>query len=636
MYLTNIFIENLCSIDKFSLKKDELFYENWNPKPIILLWKNWSWKTTILSSISDALYELSANSFDDITINNGLKRPYYKISWWSNLKVWTNWWFTFLKFENEDKNYEYLDMMWDIRLDECNQKTNGLITLSNNNEKKQVTETKNDEDFKKDFLMNSYCVFPFNRFEKPHWFNSISINEAEEIRDTPSFTWNLNKKVIIQSSFSRIKPWILDLFLDSRIDLQINADSTISVAQDMNTALRFKKSIENIENILSQILGNDIKLDLNYRKFWYSRIKVLEKNTKEILIPSLDNLSSWQSILLSIFSTIIKYSDDWDLNKSIHLEDISWIVVIDEIDLHLHIELQKNVLPKLIKMFPKIQFIISSHSPFFLSWIKETYWNDALLINMPLWNTITDLTEFEEFDKAFETFSEITNDFKNEFREMKDQIESWTAPLIMCEWKTDVIHLKKAIEKLGINDLQNIEFFEVPSEWWWDSKLKNYLTSVGYYNNWWRKIIGIFDRDVPNIVSTIWNLKEFWNNVYGFCIPIPEKRNRYNKISIEFYYDDENLKKRDENWNCLYFDNELSFNRAWKAISILDEWDIKDNSDKQIFDQDVWEIEGIYSKGKFAELVENNNDFTSDFNFDDFNLIINKIRNIINWEITNH
>ena len=43
------------------------------------------------------------------------------------------------------------------------------------------------------------------------------------------------------------------------------------------------------------------------------------------------------------------------------------IVLIDEMEAHLHVELQKRALPFLTKMFPKIQFIVATHSPFVIT-----------------------------------------------------------------------------------------------------------------------------------------------------------------------------------------------------------------------------------------------------------------------------
>lgn len=37
----------------------------------------------------------------------------------------------------------------------------------------------------------------------------------------------------------------------------------------------------------------------------------------------------------------------------------------------LHLELQKNIMPLLTAMFPNIQFIVTSHSPFILNSLKD-------------------------------------------------------------------------------------------------------------------------------------------------------------------------------------------------------------------------------------------------------------------------
>jgi predicted ATP-binding protein involved in virulence len=51
--------------------------------------------------------------------------------------------------------------------------------------------------------------------------------------------------------------------------------------------------------------------------------------------------------------------------------DQQGIVLIDEIETHLHVALQKKVLPFLCNFFPNIQFIVTTHSPFVLSSIDN-------------------------------------------------------------------------------------------------------------------------------------------------------------------------------------------------------------------------------------------------------------------------
>lgn len=50
--------------------------------------------------------------------------------------------------------------------------------------------------------------------------------------------------------------------------------------------------------------------------------------------------------------------------------DIPGLVIIDEIDLHLHPELEQTVLGRLMKIFPSVQFVVSTHSPLVLAGIE--------------------------------------------------------------------------------------------------------------------------------------------------------------------------------------------------------------------------------------------------------------------------
>ena len=57
--------------------------------------------------------------------------------------------------------------------------------------------------------------------------------------------------------------------------------------------------------------------------------------------------------------------------------NVPGIVLIDEIETHLHIKLQKAILPFLTDFFPNIQFIVTTHSPFVM-----TSLNDAVVFDL--------------------------------------------------------------------------------------------------------------------------------------------------------------------------------------------------------------------------------------------------------------
>ncbi len=47
------------------------------------------------------------------------------------------------------------------------------------------------------------------------------------------------------------------------------------------------------------------------------------------------------------------------------------IVLVDEIELHLHPEWQKSILPRLLQTFPYVQFVVTTHSPLVLSQLNS-------------------------------------------------------------------------------------------------------------------------------------------------------------------------------------------------------------------------------------------------------------------------
>lgn len=170
-------------------------------------------------------------------------------------------------------------------------------------------------------------------------------------------------------------------------------------------------------------------------------------------MPSIDNLSLGESILLNLFINIIRHSDDVpkDFNET------KGIVLIDEVDVHLHTDLQKLVLPNLIKLFPKIQFIITTHSPLFLIGMENSFGEKNFEIReMPSGGIIT-TERFSEFEKAYEALKN-TERFA---RDVKSKVEESTKNIVFVEGDYDIRYLKKAASVLGKeNILDGIQIFD--------------------------------------------------------------------------------------------------------------------------------------------------------------------------------
>ena len=121
---------------------------------------------------------------------------------------------------------------------------------------------------------------------------------------------------------------------------------------------------EKFEWLLRQIFDDEsVKLVFDEETFQFS----IEMNGREPF--DFNTLSSGYAAILDIVVDLILRMEK-QLNRTFDFS-VSGIVLIDEIETHLHLELQKNIMKLLTTVFPNIQFIVSSHSPFILNSLDD-------------------------------------------------------------------------------------------------------------------------------------------------------------------------------------------------------------------------------------------------------------------------
>ena len=245
--------------------------------------------------------------------------------------------------------------------------------------------------------------------------------------------------------------WILNVFLDSLIDLRLlGRNLTQENRDDLRNRQILQQALQNVEHILQVVLqDNAAKLRRNFRNRASSRLSIQLKNGQ--MIPTLQSLSEGQSQLFHLFATIIRYGESADINKSVRLSEITGLVLIDEIDAHLHSSLQYEVVPKLIRLFPKVQFIVSSHSPLFLLGMERAFGPDGFtILELPTGSRISS-ERFTEFGKAFEYYQN-TESFKEQ---IEQRFMEGNKPIVLTEGTSDVCYIQTALTLLGREDLLN-------------------------------------------------------------------------------------------------------------------------------------------------------------------------------------
>jgi predicted ATP-binding protein involved in virulence len=83
----------------------------------------------------------------------------------------------------------------------------------------------------------------------------------------------------------------------------------------------------------------------------------------------IDQMARGYEVLLCTFAAIMGEMDSATDNAYDYT--LPSIVLIDEIETHLHVALQKRVLCMLTELFPNAQFIVTTHSPFVITSLAD-------------------------------------------------------------------------------------------------------------------------------------------------------------------------------------------------------------------------------------------------------------------------
>lgn len=141
----------------------------------------------------------------------------------------------------------------------------------------------------------------------------------------------------------------------------VNLKADRSFARDdneMETVKNIDAWFNRLESRLKDIFDVDV-LELRFDRKTYN-FDVIIDNKQPF---SFNTLSDGYSAIISIITELLLRMEAHNVKSY----DLEGIVIIDEIETHLHVDLQKKILPFLTDFFPKIQFIVSTHSPFVLS-----------------------------------------------------------------------------------------------------------------------------------------------------------------------------------------------------------------------------------------------------------------------------
>lgn len=611
-------------------------------------------KTTILSYIVDAWIEMTKVAYPNTY--EGRENSYYRIS--SPLydidKTQTS--IVYIRFKREGKNIDYVDIRNGVSKewyesvipmdDRMPYESFDAINKKRKSFKKIAPDIHNQDDITGIFD-NALCAyFPSYRFELPNFLNEKYKEDVTHKIDS-AYSGYLTNPLEVTSDIREITNWILDVVLDQEVnggETITRPDGKIAIinAPEQTIWLNAKRILECA--LISKFPGRNVRFGIGRRNNSGSRLSIMEMSASKgdrQYCPSIFNLSSGELSILAIFTELLRRGDS--VFGMIPMVQFTGIVLIDEVDKHLHIQLQKEVLPMLFNLFPKIQFIVSSHSPFLNMGLAEQSIERTVIYDLDNNGLESSPTNNAVYENAYKEFLNEKNTYAERYNHLLSEVQKDRKPLIITEGKTDAKHLKAATKRLGITDL-DIDFFDIGNLQWGDSQLKNMLIQLSRIKQN-RKIIGIFDRDSDEYISFATDgscpYKNLGNNVFAFAIPLVNTAEYGDKISIEHYYPKKDLLSKDCNDRRLFLGEEFFASGNSKdgqyqtRISKLqNKISVNGIIDEKVFYAgDLEQKESIAcSKDTFAEAILQCDEYTANFNFDCFREIFDVIRKIISSE----
>jgi hypothetical protein len=425
------------------------FNNDGSPKPVVLVGTNGSGKTGLLSTVADGLIEIASLHYQNITEHVGMNRNFFRILGSRTTSVGADFELSVLKFTENNISYCYRAKAGAVSSEAVAEEKRIFGSSAPWPPENQKVVVGPPQEVQRIFANGAYAFFPSTRFELPHWANVGALNRQPEGDFSPEFSNKLAKPIIVQSAIDEIKPWIMNIMLDTIVTVSdvMASPNLDTIRQRSVSNLTYFATYSSLNEVIKAVLRrNDASVSWIGRWSGDRRIAVIYGGDK-IGIPSLDNLSAGQSTLLAIFGTLLRYGDSGTTPKP--LEQIEGVFIIDEIDAHLHADLQHEALPQLMKLFPRVQFIVSSHSPLFPLGLRKLLGDDGFsLIELPSGLTI-DPERYSEFDVSFSYFKET-----QAFEEVvQKKISDGMRPLILCEGETDPKYLNTAAELLGFERL---------------------------------------------------------------------------------------------------------------------------------------------------------------------------------------
>lgn len=306
--------------------------------------------------------------------------------------------------------------------------------------------------FRELFEQNCILYFPPNRFEEPAWLNEENLNAKADRMNLRHMEGHTERTVISYSPLRDNENWLFDVAYDFSVFEQQTRHVNVPMEGPDKSKLNIPfpiflgysgqaKTIYDIALDIAKIITKNpaVRFGIGTR----DRRVISIMDNERIRVPNIFQLSSGEVSLLNLFLSILR---DFDLAGAPFTKaaDVRGIVVVDEVDLHLHAIHQYEILPKLLHLFPRVQFVLTTHSPLFVLGLRNTLTSGGFdLYRLPDGRKIAP-EDFSEFGEAYRAFKKTAA----HVMEITAAVREANKPVLFVDGTTDVKYLIRAMTLL--------------------------------------------------------------------------------------------------------------------------------------------------------------------------------------------
>jgi AAA15 family ATPase/GTPase len=212
------------------------------------------------------------------------------------------------------------------------------------------------------------------------------------------------------------------------VNLKSRQAMAVTIDRNQELADSIEKWFADFEKNL-KILFEDPNVELKFNPDTF-QFSICQENKPPYTFQT---LSAGYRAIFDIYAELIMRMEYFKISPN----DLTGIVFIDEIDSHLHVSLQRLILPFFAESFPKIQFIVTTHSPFVLMSTPDTVVFD-LAKNEPITEDLSYYT-YSAVMKGLWNVSPISVNLENTVKEIAQIVSSGQKDLSRLRELTDKV-----------------------------------------------------------------------------------------------------------------------------------------------------------------------------------------------------